>query len=298
MRSLIQRAFELGVTFFDTAEVYGPYTNESLLGEAVQGFRQQVVIATKFGFASGPNGKVSSSAGLDSRPERIAPRVEASLQRLRTDYIDLLFQHRVDPDVPIEEVAGAVGRLIEQGKVRFFGLCEAGQQSIQKAHAVCKVAAVQSEYSLWWRRPETTILPTLESLGIGLIPFSPLGKGFLTGHITADTVLHKHDFRQQLPRFSPEARRRNHGLVALLSRFAAQMGTTPAPLALAWLLHQRPWVVPIPGTTHAGRLKENLGAELVQLSADEASALSDAAAQIEIHGARYPAHLERLTESE
>jgi len=287
--SLLRGAFERGVTFFDTAEVYGPFTNEELVGEALAPIRDQVVIATKFGFRD-----ASTQAGLDSRPERIRAVAEASLKRLRTDRIDLFYQHRVDPDVPMEEVAGAVKALVQEGKVKHFGLSEAGAPSIRRAHAVHPVAALQSEYSLWWREPELEILPTLEELGIGFVPFSPLGKGFLTGKIDEATPFAKDDFRNVVPRFSPEARRANQALVDELGAIAAAKRATPAQLALAWLLSRKPWIVPIPGTTKLHRLEENLGAAGVELSADELAAIEGALARVEIQGARYPARLAAL----
>ncbi|GLQ92054.1 aldo/keto reductase [Dyella acidisoli] len=286
---LIRDAFERGVTFFDTAEVYGPFTNEELLGEAVAPFRDQVVIATKFGFKDGyPN------RGLDSRPERIREMVEASLKRLRTDRIDLFYQHRVDPNVPMEEVAGAVKDLIQQGKVKHFGMSEAGAQSIRRAHAVQPVAALQSEYSLWWREPEQEILPTLEELGIGFVPFSPLGKGFLTGAINENTTFDQSDFRNVVPRFSEENRKANASLVDVLGQIANSKGATHAQIAIAWLLAQKPWIVPIPGTTKLHRLEENIGAANVELNAADLAAIKSALAQITVVGERYPTHLQQL----
>jgi aryl-alcohol dehydrogenase-like predicted oxidoreductase len=284
--ALIREAHARGVTFFDTAEAYGPFANEELLGEALAPIRDQVVIATKFGFR---DGKVAD--GMDSRPERIRAVAEAALQRLRTDRIDLLYQHRVDPAVPMEEVAGAVQALIREGKVRHFGLSEAGVQSIRRAHAVQPVAALQSEYSMWWREPEKEILPALEELGIGFVPFSPLGKGFLTGAIDDRTSFAKDDFRNVVPRFSAEARRANQALVDLLGALAAEKGATRAQLALAWVLAQRPWIVPIPGTTKLHRLAENLGAAEVVLSAEELRRVEAALAQTQVQGDRYPPHL-------
>jgi aryl-alcohol dehydrogenase-like predicted oxidoreductase len=284
---LIRKAYELGVTFFDTAEAYGPFVNEEILGEALQPFRDQVVIATKFGF---PGGEVAK--GLDSRPENIRAVAEASLRRLRTDRIDLLYQHRVDPNVPMEDVAGAVKDLIREGKVKHFGMSEAGVQSIRRAHAVQPVAALQSEYSLWWREPEQEILPLLEELGIGFVPFSPLGKGFLTGAINENTRFDKTDFRNVVPRLTEENRKANQGMVDLLKGIAAEKGGTPAQIALAWLLAQKPWIVPIPGTTKVHRLEENLGATNIGLSVEDLQAIEDAAAEVEIHGARYPQHLQ------
>jgi aryl-alcohol dehydrogenase-like predicted oxidoreductase len=288
---LIRTAVERGVTFFDTAEVYGPYTNEELVGEALAPFKAQVVIATKFGFAIDRNGK---QAGLDSRPEHIKEVAEASLKRLNVDAIDLFYQHRVDPNVAIEEVAGTVKELIRQGKVKHFGLSEAGAQTIRRAHAVQQVTALQSEYSLWWRSPETEILPTLEELGIGFVPFSPLGKGFLTGKIDENTKFDRTDFRNILPRFTPEARNANQALVAVLGKIAAAKKVTPAQLALAWLLAQKPWIVPIPGTTKLHRLEENLGAVNIELTPQDLRDIDSASSQIAVQGARYPAEFERL----
>ncbi|MGF6759063.1 aldo/keto reductase [Paraburkholderia sp. GAS334] len=285
---LIRTAFEQGVTFFDTAECYGPFINEELVGEALAPFRDQVVIATKFGFKDG-----DSSKGLDSSPEHIRAVAEASLKRLKTDCIDLFYQHRVDPNVPVEEVAGTVKDLIQEGKVRHFGLSEAGAQSIRRAHAVQPVAALQSEYSLWWREPEQSVLPTLEELGIGFVPFSPLGKGFLTGAIDADTTFDKTDFRNVVPRFSEENRKANAGLVDVLGKIADSKSATRAQIALAWLLAQKPWIVPIPGTTRLHRLEENVGAAAVELSADDLSAIEAALRQIKVVGDRYPAHLQQ-----
>jgi aryl-alcohol dehydrogenase-like predicted oxidoreductase len=283
--ALIRSAVDLGVTFFDTAEVYGPYTNEELVGEALAPVRDRVVIATKFGF-SYRDGKQQPGV-LDSRPERIREMVEASLKRLRTDRIDLLYQHRVDPNVPIEDVAGAVKDLIRQGKVRHFGLSEAGARTIRRAHAVQPVAALQSEYSLWWREPEGEILPTLEELGIGLVPFSPLGKGYLTGKIDETTTFDATDFRNTVPRFSAENRKANQTVVELLGSLAARKNATPAQVALAWLLARKPWVVPIPGTTKRHRLEENVGAVAVELTADDLRVIEDAASKIPVQGARY-----------
>jgi aryl-alcohol dehydrogenase-like predicted oxidoreductase len=294
MIALIRSAVEKGVTFFDTAEVYGPLVNEELVGEALAPFRGDVVIATKFGFAPSMPGEPRWS-GLNSRPEHIAAAVEGSLARLKVDAIDLYYQHRVDPSVPIEDVAGAVKDLIQAGKVKNFGLSEAGVQSIRRAHAVQPVAALQSEYSLWWRAPEQEVLPALEALGIGFVPFSPLGKGFLTGTIDAQTTLDASDFRNSIPRFSPEARKANQALVDLLAAIAARKGATPAQVALAWLLAQKPWIVPIPGTTKAHRLDENVGAVSVELTAEDLRTIDDAASAIEIQGARYPEALERMT---
>jgi aryl-alcohol dehydrogenase-like predicted oxidoreductase len=293
MISVIRAAVERGVTFFDTAEVYGPFTNEELVGEALAPFREQVVIATKFGFKLDPN--TGKQAGLDSRPEHIKEVAEASLKRLRVYAIDLLYQHRVDPDVPIEDVAGAVKDLIQEGKVKHFGLSEAGVQTIRRAHAVQPVSAVQSEYSLWWRDPEAEVLPTLEELGIGFVPFSPLGKGFLTGKINENTTFDSSDFRNIVPRFAPKARKANQALVDLLRKIAERKKATPAQIALAWLLAQKPWVVPIPGTTKLHRLDENIGAAAVELSSDDLREIESAASKITLQGARYPEHLERMT---
>ncbi|KLD65207.1 aldo/keto reductase [Dyella japonica] len=284
--ALLRQAYESGVTFFDTAEAYGPFTNEALVGEALASFRDQVVIATKFGFQQG-----DATKGVDSRPARIREVAEASLKRLRTDRIDLFYQHRVDPSVPMEDVAGTVKDLIAEGKVKHFGLSEAGVASIRRAHAVQPVAALQSEYSLWWREPEADVLPTCEALGIGFVPFSPLGKGFLTGKIDASTTFAKDDFRNIVPRFSPEARQANQALVDLLGRIAAGKQATPAQIALAWLLKQQPWIVPIPGTTKLHRLKENLGAAAITLTDGDLQQINDALAQIQVQGDRYPAHL-------
>jgi aryl-alcohol dehydrogenase-like predicted oxidoreductase len=286
---LVRGAFEQGVTFFDTAEAYGPFKNEELLGEALAPMRDQVVIATKFGFKNGVPGE-----GLDSRPERIREVAEASLKRLKTDRIDLFYQHRVDPNVPMEDVAGAVKELIAEGKVRHFGLSEAGAESIRRAHAVQPVAALQSEYSMWWREPEDEILPTLEELGIGFVPFSPLGKGFLTGKIDESTTFDKTDFRNIVPRFSAEARKANQALVDLLGKLAARKRATPVQIALAWLLAQKPWIVPIPGTTKLHRLEENVGAATLSLGTDDLKKIEDALSQITIEGERYPAHLQKL----
>ena len=286
--ALIRSAVERGVTFFDTAEAYGPFANEDLVGEALAPFRDQVVIATKFGFK---NGEVN--LGLDSRPERIKEVAEAALKRLRTDRIDLFYQHRVDPGVPMEDVAGAVKDLIQQGKVKHFGLSEAGVQSIRRAHAVQPVAALQSEYSLWWREPEAEILPTLEELGIGFVPFSPLGKGFLTGAISESTSFDSTDFRNIVPRFTPEARKANQTLVDLLGQMAAQREATPAQIALAWLLARKSWIVPIPGTTKLHRLEENLGAANIELTPDDLSEIESAVSKIPVQGERYPKHLQQ-----
>ena len=293
MISLIRKAAELGVTFFDTAESYGPFVNEELVGEALAPLREQVVIATKFGFTFRPNG---DETGMDSRPEHIRQVAEASLRRLRTDHIDLLYQHRVDPNVPIEDVAGTVKDLIQQGKVRHFGLSEASAQTIRKAHAVQEVAAVQSEYSLWWRRPEREVLPTLEELGIGFVPFSPLGRGFLTGQINENTTFDKSDFRNLLPRFTAEARKANRAFVDVLGKIAERKRATPAQLALAWLLAQKPWIVPIPGTTKVERLEENIGATAVALSTEELSEINEALTKFDLVGARYPEQMESWTD--
>ncbi|RYZ14851.1 MAG: aldo/keto reductase, partial [Myxococcaceae bacterium] len=289
MMALIRSAVDQGVTFFDTAEVYGPWTNEALVGEALAPVRGQVVIATKFGFKLSADGK---QEGLDSRPEHIKQVAEASLKRLKTDVIDLFYQHRVDPDVPIEDVAGAVKELIQAGKVRHFGLSEAGAKTIRRAHAVQPVTALQSEYSLWWREPEKEILPTLEALGIGFVPFSPLGKGFLTGKLPDASQLDKNDFRNILPRFTPEARKVNQAFVDLLESVAARKKVTPAQLALAWVLAQKPWMVPIPGTTKPHRLEENLGSVQLELTPDDLREINDAASKLTAQGARYPEQLE------
>jgi len=289
MISVIRAAVERGVTFFDTAEVYGPFTNEELVGEALAPFRGKVVIATKFGFKLDPS--TGKQAGLDSRPEHIKDVANASLKRLRVDAIDLLYQHRVDPDVPIEDVAGAVKDLIQQGKVKHFGLSEAGVQTIRRAHAVQPVTALQSEYSLWWREPEAGVLPTLEELGIGFVPFSPLGKGFLTGKISQDTKFDKSDFRNIVPRFSPENRKANQAVVDLVGAIARQKKATPAQIALAWLLAQKPWIVPIPGTTKLHRLEENIGAAALELTAEDLHQIDNAASKITVQGARYPEEL-------
>jgi len=292
MISVIRAAVERGVMFFDTAEVYGPFTNEELVGEALAPFHGKVVIATKFGFKFDPN--TGKPAGLDSRPEHIKEVAEASLKRLKTDVIDLFYQHRVDPNVPIEDVAGAVKELIQQGKVKHFGLSEAGVQTIRRTHKVQPVTALQSEYSLWWREPEAEVIPTLEELGIGFVPFSPLGKGFLTGKISDDTKFDKSDFRNLVPRFTPENRKANQALVDLLDRFAQQKKATPAQIALAWLLAQKPWIVPIPGTTKLHRLEENIGAADLQLAPDDLRELEIAASKIALQGARYPEELQKL----
>ena len=292
--SLIRAAVERGVTFFDTAEVYGPWTNEELVGEALAPMRDKVVIATKFGWKIDADGK--NTGGLDSRPEHIKNVADASLKRLRTDIIDLFYQHRVDPEVPFEDVAGAVKELIQAGKVRHFGLSEAGVKTIRRAHAVQPVAALQSEYSLFWRGPEKEILPTLEQLAIGFVPFSPLGKGFLTGTIKEDTQFDKTDFRNIVPRFTPENRKANQALVDVVTKFAQQKKATPAQIALAWILAQKPWMVPIPGTTKLRRLEENIGAATVELTPDDLSEIDDAASQIKLEGARYPEHLQKMVD--
>ena len=289
--ALIRSAVERGVTFFDTAEAYGPFTNEELVGEALAPFRDRVAIATKFGFTFEPGGQ----RGLDSRPEHIKEVAEASLRRLETDRIDLFYQHRVDPNVPIEDVAGAVKDLIQEGKVGHFGLSEAGVQTIRRAHAVQPVTALQSEYSLWWRAPEADVLPTLEELGIGFVPFSPLGKGFLTGKIDETTTFDSSDFRNIVPRFTPEARKANQAVVDLLRTIGERKKATPAQIALAWLLARKPWIVPIPGTTKLGRLEENIAAVSVQLTPDDLRDIDRVASEITVQGARYPEHLERMT---
>jgi aryl-alcohol dehydrogenase-like predicted oxidoreductase len=291
MVEVLHGAVERGVTLFDTAEAYGPFTNEELVGEALAPFRDRVVIATKFGFKLDPEGK---QVGLDSRPEHIRQVAEASLRRLRTDVIDLFYQHRVDPDVPIEDVAGAVKGLIREGKVRHFGLSEAGVQTIRRAHAVQPVTALQSEYSLWWREPEKDIFPALEELGIGFVPFSPLGRGFLTGKIDENTKIESTDFRAGLPRFTPEARKANKALVDLVASIARRLNATPAQLALAWILARKPWIVPIPGTTKLARLEENLGAAALDISPDDLSGIDEAAAKVPVEGERYPERLQRL----
>ena len=290
--SLIRAAVECGVTLFDTAEVYGPFTNEELVGEALAPFRGKVVIATKFGFKIDPN--TGKQAGLDSRPEHIKEVAEASLKRLKTDVLDLFYQHRVDPNVPIEDTAGAVKELIQQGKVKHFGLSEAGVKTIRRAHAVQPVTALQSEYSLWWREPEAEVIPTLEELGIGFVPFSPLGKGFLTGKINDDTKFDKSDFRNIVPRFSPENRKANQAVVDLLAEVAKRKKATSAQIALAWLLAQKPWIVPIPGTTKLHRLEENIGAVNVQLTPEDLRQIDSAASKIPVQGARYPEELQKL----
>jgi aryl-alcohol dehydrogenase-like predicted oxidoreductase len=295
MTALLRTAVERGVTFFDTAEVYGPYTNEELVGEALAPFRKQVVIATKFGFDLSGSDHRPGAPGLNSRPEHIKQTVEGSLKRLKVGTIDLLYQHRVDPDVPIEDVAGAVRELIQAGKVKHFGLSEAGVQTIRRAHKVQPVTALQSEYSLWWRRPEAEVIPTLEELGIGLVPYSPLGKGFLTGRIDENAKFDSSDFRSRLPRFQPEALKANQTLIDLLGQIAKRKNATPAQIALAWLLAQKPWIVPIPGTTKLHRLDENLGAVSVELTADDLREIGTAASKIKVEGARYPEQLEKMT---
>jgi aryl-alcohol dehydrogenase-like predicted oxidoreductase len=292
MISLIRAAVERGVTFFDTAEGYGPFTNEELVGEALAPFRERVVIATKFGFKFGPKGE---QIGLDSRPEHIKQVAEASMKRLRTDVIDLFYQHRVDPNVPIEDVAGAVKDLIQEGKVKHFGLSEPGVQTIRRAHAVQPVTAVQNEYSLWWRKPEEEVLPALEELGTGFVPFSPLGRGFLTGKMNENTAFDNSDLRSTLPRFTPEARKANQALVDLLGEIAKRKKATPAQIALAWLLAQKPWIVPIPGTTKSHRLEENIGAASIELTSDDLREIENAASNITVQGARYPEKLEQMT---
>ena len=292
MISLLRKAIEFGVTFFDTAEVYGPFTNEELVGEALAPFRGKVVIATKFGFKFGPKGE---QIGLDSRPEHIKEVADASLKRLRTDVIDLFYQHRVDPGVPIEDVASAVKDLIQEGKVKHFGLSEAGVQTIRRAHAVQPVTALQNEYSLWWRKPEEEVFPTLEELGIGFVPFSPLGRGFLTGKISENTAFDSSDLRSTLPRFTPEARKANQALVDLLGEIAKRKKATPAQIALAWLLAQKPWIAPIPGTTKLNRLAENIGAAAIELTPDDLRDIENAASKITVQGDRYPEKLEQMT---
>jgi aryl-alcohol dehydrogenase-like predicted oxidoreductase len=294
MIAVIRGAVDRGITFFDTAEVYGPFTNEDLLGEALEPVRDRVVIATKFGFNLNLDGSPGWQ-GLNSRPERIKQVADASLKRLRTDVIDLFYQHRVDPAVPIEDVAGAVKDLIQSGKVKHFGMSEAGVSTVRRAHAVQPVATVQNEYSLWFRRPEAEMIPTLEELGIGMVPYSPLGKGFLTGAMDDKTELKSNDFRSTLPRFTPEARKANQAIVDLLTRIGREKNATPAQIALAWLLAQKPWIVPIPGTTKLSRLDENIGALNIELTAADLAEIETAAAQIEIEGDRYPEHIEKMT---
>ena len=295
MTALLHAAVERGITFFDTAEVYGPLINEELVGEALAPFRKRVVIATKFGWRPATPGEARWSL-LDSHPEHIKRAVEGSLKRLKTDVIDLYYQHRVDPNVPIEDVAGAVQQLIQQGKVKHFGLSEAGVKTIRRAHKVQPVAALQSEYSLWWREPESEIIPTLEELGIGFVPFSPLGKGFLTGAISANTKFDSTDFRSTVPRFDEENRKANQALVDVIGKFAAQKKVTPAQIALAWLLAQKPWIVPIPGTTKLNRLEENIGADSVELTPDDLREIEDAASQVKVQGARYPEQHQKLVD--
>jgi len=294
MISLIRSAVERGINFFDTAEAYGPFVNEELVGEALAPLRDQVVIATKFGFKIDPKAE-RGLGGLDSRPEHVKEVADASLKRLNVEAIDLFYQHRVDPDVPIEDTAGAVKDLIQQGKVRHFGLSEAGVQTIRRAHAVQPVAALQSEYSLWWREPEAEVLPVLEELGIGFVPFSPLGKGYLTGAINENTKFDSTDFRNIVPRFTPEARKANQAVVDLLGKIAERKKATPAQIALAWLLAQKPWIVPIPGTTKLHRLEENIGAAAIELTADDLREIDSAASKIQVQGARYPEHLQQMT---
>ncbi len=294
MIALLRSAVERGITFFDTAEVYGPFTNEELVGEALSPLREEVVIATKFGFELRPDGK-PGWVGLNSRPEHIKQTAEGSLKRLKMDAIDLFYQHRVDPEVPIEEVAGAVKDLIREGKVKHFGLSEAAAQTIRRAHAVQPVTAVQSEYSLWTRGPEREVLPALEELGIGFVPYSPLGKGFLTGKIDETTAFDNSDFRNTLPRFTPEARKANQALVDLITKIGERKRATPAQIALAWLLAQKPWIVPIPGTTKPARLEENIGSAAIQLTPDDLREIDSAASRITVQGARYPEHLEKMT---
>src|SRR5271154_4348602 len=295
MTALLRTAVERGVTFFDTAEVYGPFTNEELVGEALAPFRKQVVIATKFGFDLSGSDNRPGAAPVSSRPEVIKRAVEGSLKRLKTEVIDLLYQHRVDPNVPIEDVAGTVKELIQAGKVKHFGMSEAGVKTIRRAHAVQPVTALQSEYSLWWRKPEEEVIPALEELGIGFVPYSPLGKGFLTGKIDENTSFDKNDFRNKVPRFTPEARKANQAVVDLLGRIAKQKGATPAQIALAWLLAQKPWIVPIPGTTKLHRLDENIGAVAIELTADDLREIESASSNIKVQGARYPERLEKMT---
>ncbi len=298
MTALLGTSVERGITFFDTAEVYGPFLNEELLGEALAPFREQVVIATKFGFDLSPNSDprgMKGSPGLNSRPEHIKEAVEGSLKRLKVEAIDLLYQHRVDPEVPIEDVAGAVKELIQEGKVKHFGLSEAGVQTIRRAHTVQPLTALQSEYSLWWKKPEAEVIPTLEELGIGFVPYSPLGKGFLTGKIDENATFNNSDFRSTLPRFTPEALKANQSLINLLNSIAERKQATPAQIALAWLLAQKPWIVPIPGTTKLHRLDENIGAVSVELTSDDLRDIQSAASKITVQGARYPEKLEQMT---
>jgi aryl-alcohol dehydrogenase-like predicted oxidoreductase len=295
MTDLLRTAVERGITFFDTAEVYGPFTNEELVGEALAPYRSKVVIATKFGFDLSGGDHRPGAAGVNSRPEHIKKAVEGSLKRLKTDVIDLLYQHRVDPNVPIEDVAGTVKELIQAGKVKHFGMSEAGVKTIRRAHAVQPVTALQNEYSLWWRKPEAEVIPTLEELGIGLVPYSPLGKGFLTGKIDENTTFDKNDFRNKVPRFTPEARKTNQAVVDLLGRIGKQKGATPAQIALAWLLAQKPWIAPIPGTTKLSRLDENDGALDVELTADDLREIDSAASKITVEGDRYPEAMQKMT---
>jgi aryl-alcohol dehydrogenase-like predicted oxidoreductase len=295
MTSLLHAAVERGITFFDTAEVYGPFTNEELVGEALAPFHGKVVIATKFGFDVSGSDNRPGAAGVNSQPEHIKQAVEGSLKRLKVDSIDLLYQHRVDPNVPIEDVAGTVKELIQAGKVKHFGLSEAGVQTIRRAHAVQPVSALQSEYSLWWRKPEQEVIPTLEELGIGFVPYSPLGKGFLTGRFDENAKFDSTDFRSKLPRFTPEALKANQAVVDLLGRIARQKGATPAQIALAWLLAQKPWIVPIPGTTKLSRLEENIGSVAIKLTSDDLREIDSAASKITVEGDRYPEHLQRMT---
>jgi aryl-alcohol dehydrogenase-like predicted oxidoreductase len=295
MISLLRTAVELGITFLDTAEVYGPYINEELVGEALAPFHGKVVVATKFGFDLSGSDNRPGAAGVNSRPERIKQAVEGSLKRLKVDAIDLLYQHRVDPNVPIEDVAGTVKELIQAGKVKHFGLSEAGVKTIRRAHAVQPLTALQSEYSLWWRKPEQEVIPTIEELGIGLVPYSPLGKGFLTGKIDENVKFDSSDFRSTLPRFTPEALKANQALIDLLGRIAKRKNATPAQIALAWLLAQKPWIVPIPGTTKLERLKENVGAVAIQLTPDDLHEIESASSKITVQGARYPERLEQMT---
>ena len=293
MIALLRAAVERGVSFFDTAEVYGPFTNEELVGEGLAPFREQVVIATKFGFKLNPD--TGRSVGVDGRPEHVKEVAEASLKRLKTDVIDLFYQHRVDPDVPIEDVAGSVKELIREGKVRHFGLSEPGVQTIRRAHAVQPVTAIQNEYSLWWRKPEEEVLPVLEELGIGFVPYSPLGRGFLTGKMNENTRFDSTDFRNTLPRFTPEARKANQALVHLLGELAKRKHATPAQIALGWLLALKPWIIPIPGTTKLKRLEENIGSTEIELTQEDLHEIETAASQIKVQGARYPEHLEKMT---
>jgi aryl-alcohol dehydrogenase-like predicted oxidoreductase len=295
MTALLHAAVERGITFFDTAEVYGPFTNEELVGEALAPYRSKVLIATKFGFDLSGSDNRPGAAPVSSRPEVIKQAVEGSLKRLKTDVIDLLYQHRVDPNVPIEDVAGTVKELIQAGKVKHFGMSEAGVKTIRRAHAVQPVTALQSEYSLWWRKPEVEVIPTLEELGIGFVPYSPLGKGFLTGKIDENTTFDKNDFRNRVPRFTPEARKANQAVVDLLGRIAKQKGATPAQIALAWLLAQKPWIAPIPGTTKLSRLDENIGSLDVNLTADDLREIKSAASKITVEGERYPEALQKMT---